>query len=90
MWVLFWILTIVAVVDRFTWNLWPRQALSIGGKSAGSDSIDLKEGPWTVKFYDVCARISGRYSIPALNLLLFTRCKTLMTKLSETKLLQRT
>lgn len=83
-WTIFVFLTIFACVDRFTTNFWPRQTHRIGRGFAGSDKIDgLKEGPWTVKFYDIVARISGRYSILALNLLFFTMMKSTASFLSE-------
>ena len=28
--------------------------------------ICLKDGPWTIKYYDICARVSGRFSTAAL------------------------
>lgn len=62
---------------RFVWNIWPRQAITIGAGPAGSDDIPLMPGPWSVKFYDAFARISGRYSIFALNLLFLVRIKWL-------------
>lgn len=83
-WVCFGTFTLLAVVDRFVWNVWPRQMYTIGTGSAGSDFTDgLKPGPWAVKFYDAVARISGRYSIVALNLLLFTMMKTSMNFVAE-------
>eukprot|EP01025_Chloroclados_australasicus_P027847 TRINITY_DN27568_c0_g1_i3.p1 TRINITY_DN27568_c0_g1~~TRINITY_DN27568_c0_g1_i3.p1 ORF type:complete len:603 (-),score=37.68 TRINITY_DN27568_c0_g1_i3:865-2673(-) len=84
-WVFYGVFTILAVVDRFVWNVWPRQMYRIGQGSAGTDFVDgLKPGPWSVQFYDICARVSGRYSIVALNLLLFTMMKTGMSWIAET------
>jgi len=78
MWTWFLTLTILAIVDRFTWNVWPRQMYSIGAGSAGSDRLEgFKPGPWSVKVYDCMARISGRYSILAYNFLLITRLESL-------------
>lgn len=37
----------------------------------------MKEGPWSVVAYDVIARISGRHSICAFNLLLIVRLRSL-------------
>lgn len=36
-----WFLTLctLAIVDRFSWNVWPRQIYSIGAGSAGSDRL---------------------------------------------------
>lgn len=83
-WVVYGTFTILAVVDRFVWNVWPRQTYNIGAGSAGSDFVDgLQEGPWAVKFYDAFARISGRYTIFALNILLFTMSRTTYAWLAE-------
>lgn len=83
-WFVFGILTVLAVVDRFTLNVWPRETYSIGAGIAASDFKDgLKDGPWTVQFYDIVARVSGRYSIIALNLLLFTMMRSTASWLSE-------
>lgn len=39
--------TILAVADRFTTNVWPRQSFTIGAGSAGNDRMNgFKEGPW--------------------------------------------
>lgn len=83
-WVVYGTFTILAVVDRFVWNVWPRETYSIGAGSAGSDFVDgLKAGPWAVQLYDAVARISGRFSIIALNLLVFTMSHTAYSWLAE-------
>eukprot|EP00177_Eucheuma_denticulatum_P007325 GFKZ01013331.1.p1 GENE.GFKZ01013331.1~~GFKZ01013331.1.p1 ORF type:complete len:571 (-),score=55.47 GFKZ01013331.1:195-1907(-) len=83
-WFVYGVLTILACVDRFTLNIWPRQTHTIGAGPAGKDFIDgIKDGPWSVAFYDIIARISGRYSILALNLLLFTMMRSTAAALSE-------
>lgn len=83
-WSVYGVLTILACVDRFTLNVWPRETHTIGAGSAGSDFKDgIKHGPWSVAFYDIIARISGRYSILALNLLLFTMMRSTAAALSE-------
>ncbi len=87
-WLLYGAWTFLAIVDRFTWNVWPRETHRIGAGTAGSDFVgevhfQLKEGPWAVKLYDAVARISGRYCIVALNLLFFTMCHTTYAWLSE-------
>ena len=83
-WIGFSAVTILAIVDRFTWQFWPRNLYKIGNGSAGTDFMDgLKPGPWTVQLYDIVARVSGRYTIVGLNLLLFTMMKTLMNLLAE-------
>lgn len=38
-WTWFVILCLLAIVDRFKWNVWPRQTYSIGAGSAGSDRL---------------------------------------------------
>ena len=84
MWIIHIILVVVCCADRFIWNVWPRQnTFKISGKKAGGDEIDgLLDGPWSVKLYDILARISGRYSIIALNLMLFVRLRTVESWLS--------
>ncbi|VEU34734.1 unnamed protein product [Pseudo-nitzschia multistriata] len=77
-WIVFGITTTLAIIDRFTTNFWPRQMFSIGQGSAGTDRlVGFKPGPWSVVAYDVIARISGRFSICAYNLLLITRLRCL-------------
>lgn len=87
-WLIFGTWTALAVIDRFTWNIWPRDMCSIGSGNAGSDFVgdkffQLKDGPWTVKLYDAVARASGRYCIVALNLVFFSMCHTTYAWLSE-------
>ena len=38
-WTWFITLCILGIVDRFKWNVWPRQTYSIGAGSAGSDRV---------------------------------------------------
>lgn len=76
-WAVYGTITVLATVDRFTTNVWPRQGFRIGAGTAGSDFLGpIKPGPWSVGFYDVVARLSGRYSICALNLLFATMMHT--------------
>ena len=82
-WFVWTAFTIWWILDRFTTQVTPRQDFSLGGKTVASDPTDIKEGPWTVKFYDVFARVSGRFLTPAVNVLLFTRMHTLMYALRE-------
>jgi len=78
MWIIFNIITVLSILDRFFWNIWPRQNFSIGSGSAGSDRLEgFKPGPWSVVLYDALARLSGRYSIVCYNFLLVTRLKSL-------------
>jgi hypothetical protein len=59
-WLLYSTITLAAIVDRFTTNIWPRQTFLIGKGTAGTDFVDgLKPGPWSVAFYDIAARVSG-------------------------------
>eukprot|EP00966_Prymnesium_polylepis_P328015 7383830-Prymnesium_polylepis.2 len=67
----------------------PRQGFSLGAGVVAGDPTDIKAGPWTVKFYDVFARISGRFLTPATNVLLCTRMHSLMHVLRESRLLAR-
>lgn len=83
-WTTYGVITILAIVDRFTWQVWPREIYRVGKGTAGSDFKNgLKPGPWSVKAYDAIARISGRYSILALNLLMFTMSHTTYGWLAE-------
>ena len=75
MWTTHVIVSILACLDRFYWNIWPRETYKIGKGNAGSDRIELLEGPWSVKFFDIIARVSGRFSIVTLNLLFLVRLK---------------
>jgi hypothetical protein len=67
------IITVLAIIDRFTTNFWPRQTFRIGSGSAGNDRMPIKEGPWSVALYDILARVSGRFSIVCFNFMLITR-----------------
>ena len=70
LWVFYGTITVLAILDRFSTNYWPRQSFPrIGSESAGNDRIDgFKPGPWSVVLYDVMARVSGRFSICLLQL----------------------
>lgn len=72
-WALFSTLTALWIIDRFTWQINPRQLYSIGSAADGrgrvaGDPTKVKEGPFSVAFYDIFARISGRlltmYALP--------------------------
>jgi len=74
LWTLHIAITILSIVDRFTTNVWPRQNFRIGNGLAGNDRmVGLKPGPWSVAFYDIVARVSGRFSICTFNFMLITR-----------------
>lgn len=78
-------LCLIVILDRFYWNVWPRQTFQIGAGNAGTDKMDgLKPGPWSVQMYDVLARTSGRYSILAYNFLLLTRMESIEWFFAET------
>ena len=62
LWTISVTLTALWVVDRFTTQLTPRQHFRIGRGTAGGDSTLLKDGPWTVVFYD-----GGKASLPVLH-----------------------
>lgn len=83
-WTVYSIIIVLSVVDRFAWNVWPRQTHRIGAGFAGKDKIDgLIEGPWSVTLYDIIARVSGRFSIFSLNLLFYTMMHTAESALAE-------
>jgi hypothetical protein len=73
LWTLHVTITVLAIIDRFTTNFWPRQTFRIGSGSAGNDRMPIKEGPWSVALYDILARVSGRFSIVCFNFMLITR-----------------
>ena len=54
------LITTLAVLDRFLWNVWPRQHVvrQIGAGGPGFDSVDYAETEdFGVLFYQVFARI---------------------------------
>jgi hypothetical protein len=65
-WIVFALVTIFAVVDRYTSQLW----------LAGVDS-PLRVGNWAVMFFDHAARISGRVVTVSTSVLFLTMCRTL-------------
>ena len=67
MWVIFTTLTSLWIIDRFTTQISPRQGFSIGAGKAAGDRTEIIPGPWTVAFYDVFARFSGRPPAPPLD-----------------------
>ena len=58
LWIIITVLSSVTVIDRFVWNPWPM----------GVDNPRFK-GPWSVVFFDLCARISGRLSLISTNVI---------------------
>jgi len=82
-WAMFLTGTTLFIVDRFTTNVWTRQSFATAAYTTGSDRFALKEGPWTVKAYDIIARVSGRYTMSALNALFFSMMKTSHQYLTE-------
>jgi hypothetical protein len=88
-WFTFVAITMLAIVDRFTTNVWPRQSFIIGSGTAGTDPLTLIPGPWSVMAYDIIARISGRHAICCFNLLLVTRCKSFEYYLANSTFINR-
>ena len=87
MWILWGTMITLWIADRFTTNLWPRQGFTVGRGTAGTDFSDgLKPGGWSVKFYDICARTSGRFATLALNLLYMTTSHSTFYYLAESPL----
>ena len=67
-------ITVLAIIDRFSTNYWPRQSFEVGSGTAENDRMSgFKEGPWSVVLYDILARVSGRFSIVCFNFMLITR-----------------
>ena len=90
MWILWGTMITLWIVDRFTTNLWPRQGFTVGRGTAGTDFSDgLKPGGWSVKFYDICARTSGRFATLALNLLYMTTSHSTFYRLKESPLVAK-
>lgn len=84
----------IIVLDRFYWNVWPRQTICAPG--CGNDfycDMDedpgcLKRGPWSVKMFDAIARISARLIISTTSLLFSTMCHGTWNYLSEVAVLR--
>ena len=120
------IVTALAVLDRFTYNVNPRQSFPIvhgwagceklkpfgenGTKMSSScggdyfcgaedefhkfngempkkigDHFCLKDGPWTVKLFDVLSRTSGRIIITTTSLMFLTMCHCSWNSLAGTE-----
>ena len=63
-WFVFVTITALAIIARFTSNVWPQQTYSIRSGSAGSDRLSgYKPGPWSIKAYEVMERICGRFCL---------------------------
>lgn len=71
-WSIFCSLSIITIVDRFTTNVW----------SMGIDNPSF-DGPWSVKVFDICARVSGRLTIVTTNIMFLTMCKVLGNIIAE-------
>jgi hypothetical protein len=87
-WVLFSVLTALWIIDRFTWQINPRQLYSIGLASEGrgrvaGDPTKIKEGPFSVAFYDVFARFSGRLLTMSVDVLYLTKMRSTLHALAE-------
>lgn len=75
MWMLYLSITTLAILDRFTTNVWPRQNCRIGKGTCGNDSAMSFDNPWTVIFYEFVARVAGRVMIVSLNFQFITMMK---------------
>ena len=87
-WVLFTTLTALWIIDRFTWQINPRQLYSIGSAADGrgrvaGDPTDIKDGPFSVAFYDVFARFSGRLLTMSVDVLYMTKMRSTLHALAE-------
>eukprot|EP00903_Cladosiphon_okamuranus_P016206 g14954.t1 len=82
------------VLDRFYWNVWPRQTICTNGCGGDffcdmeDDPGCLKAGPWSVKTFDVISRISARLIISTTNLMFITMCHGTFNYLSEVQMLR--
>ncbi|CAM9533486.1 unnamed protein product [Ectocarpus sp. 6 AP-2014] len=82
------------VLDRFYWNVWPRQSICTDGCGGDffcdmdDDPGCLKAGPWSAKVFDVIARISARLIISTTNLIFITMCHGTWNWLSEINMLR--
>ncbi|CAM9744602.1 unnamed protein product [Chrysoparadoxa australica] len=95
---LFLIWTLLAVLDRFYWNVWPRQSFpgvcnggcgnDFIGDCGDKDGFCLKPGPGGAKAFDAIARASARIVITSTNLMFFTMCHGTWNALASTKLLR--
>ncbi|CAM9715253.1 unnamed protein product, partial [Laminaria digitata] len=90
-----WLVTsAIMILDRFYWNVWPRQSICTDG--CGNDSFCpmdedpgcLKDGPWSVKVFDVIARISARLVISTTTLMFLTMSHGTWNYLSEVEKLR--
>lgn len=71
-WIIFYSLSIITIVDRFTMNLW----------SMGIDNPPF-DGPWTVRVFDIVARASGRLTIITTNVMFLTQCRVIANIIAE-------
>ena len=80
-WIIFLLLTVWAIVDRFVDNLWP---LGVDSPPL-SESLKLLPGgiPSNVLFFDGFGRATGRLFLTVLNGLFWTQCKTTENFLME-------
>ena len=73
------------IVDRLTINVYPRQMFSSQGYKTGSDS-DFAKSPWSWQLNQAISRVSGRYTMVALNALFFTSMHSLHERLASSAL----
>mmetsp|Transcript_16825 Transcript_16825/g.67893 ORF Transcript_16825/g.67893 Transcript_16825/m.67893 type:complete len:672 (-) Transcript_16825:451-2466(-) len=97
-WLIFVPLTAWWILDRFFGNVWPRDSFDFrnfsirGSRSFSSDRRSksgwgpkLKDGPWSVKIYDILARVSGRFTMFGLNAMMFVYMHTLHHYMMESR-----
>ena len=84
-WVGFIFVSFLFIVDRMTINVFPRQRFSSLGYKTGSDS-DFAKSPWSWQLNQAISRISGRYTMVALNALFFTSMHSLHERLASSAL----
>ena len=89
MWVVCTVLTALWIIDRFTTQISPRQGFSLSGKVVAGDPTPIKEGPFSVAFYDVFARISGRLLTLSLDVLYLTKMRSTLHALAESPRVNR-
>ena len=82
LWMGFIFISTVFIVDRLTTNVSPRQSFARPGYGTGSDG-GFAKSPWSWQINQGISRISGRYTMVALNALLFTSMHTLHARLSS-------
>ena len=73
-WIIFILITTFTIIDRFLWNFW----------SMGIDNKSFN-GHFSIEFFDICARVTGRLVLVTTNVLFLTQCKVCANILMENK-----